>query len=245
MYIVAFSVAAILMFYRVKHEKFPYTKEQIFDFLIWVILGIVIGGRVGYVLFYEPLYYLSYPLQIISPFGVVNGQLQLIGIAGMSYHGGLIGAIIASAWFAKKRKMDFWELVRFVIPTIPLGYFFGRIGNFINGELYGRATDVPWGMYFPRDPDGLLRHPSQLYEAALEGLVLFAILWLLRKKKFFKGFFLGLYIIGYGIARFLVEFFREPDLHLGAVLGWLTMGQVLSVCMIVGGGVFLWGMRRA
>lgn len=244
MYVVAFSVAALLIWYRVKHEKFLYTKEQIFDLLFWLIFGLLIGGRLGYVLVYEPMYYLSHPLQIFSPFGFVDGNLRLVGIAGMSYHGGLIGGILAGLWFAKKRRMDIWELVRFVVPTIPLAYFFGRIGNFINGELYGRATDVPWGMYFPRDPSGVLRHPSQLYEALLEGLLLFAVLWMLKKKNFFKGFFLGAYIIGYGIARFFVEFFREPDPQLGAIALGLTMGQILSGAMIVGGTVFLVVMKR-
>ena len=244
MYVVAFTVATLLMFYRIKHEAFKYTKEQVFDFLVWVVLGIVLGGRFGYVVFYEPLYYIAHPLQIFSPFGYIGGQLQLVGIAGMSYHGGLIGAIIASVLFAKKRKIDMWKLIRFVMPTVPLGYMFGRIGNFINGELYGRATERVFGMYFPSDPSGLLRHPSQIYEAILEGLVLFVILWILRKNKFFKGFFLGVYIAGYGIARFVIEFVRVPDVHLGTVLGPFTMGQVLSSVMIVGALVFLWVMRK-
>ena len=143
--------------------------------------------------------------------------MHFVGISGMSYHGGAIAVILAGIIFCYKRGIDFWRMTDLFCSAAPLGYTFGRIGNFINGELYGRATDVPWGMFFPLDPEHLLRHPSQLYEAFFEGIVLFAILWALRKKFSFTGAIFALYIVGYGIVRFFIEFFREPDAHIGLV----------------------------
>ncbi len=206
--------------------------------------GLLIGGRFGYALFYNFGYYFQHPLEIILPFDFSNG-IRFIGISGMSYHGGLIGVIIMSILFCRKRKIDFWKFADLFCPAIPLGYTFGRIGNFINGELYGRITTVPWGMYFPLDPTHSLRHPSQLYEAIFEGIVLFILLWLIRKKKMFDGFLIGIYICGYGFVRFIIEFFREPDSQLGFVLGPLSMGQVLCILMMMAGIAVLFWRKKA
>jgi len=161
----------------------------------------------------------------------------------MSYHGGVIGIVIAWYLFARKNKISIFKIADLIIPAVPLGFTFGRLGNFINGELYGRVTESAIGMYFPSAMDGLVRHPSQLYEAFFEGLVLFAIVWPLRKKKLFTGFISGLYIFGYGFFRFFIEFYREPDEHLGFVLGSLSMGQVLCIAMMIGAGV-LWYIAK-
>ena len=155
----------------------------------------------------------------------------------MSYHGGVIGLVIVTIWFCRKKRINAWKFADFIVPAVPLGYTLGRLGNFANGELYGRPTSWVGGMYFPLDPLQQLRHPSQLYEAFFEGLVLFAILWVLRKKKVFHGFLAALYLIGYGSFRFLIEFVREPDPQLGFVLLGLTMGQILCLSMILAGGL--------
>jgi phosphatidylglycerol:prolipoprotein diacylglycerol transferase len=162
----------------------------------------------------------------------------------MSYHGGVIGVILVSIFFCHKYRINFWNFADLLCPAIPLGYTFGRIGNFINGELYGRVTAVPWGMYFPLDPMHQLRHPSQLYEVFFEGIFLFVILWSLRKMKCFDGFFFSLYLIGYGLVRFFIEFVREPDPQLGFILGPFTMGQILCIFMILG-GIFIMLIRRS
>lgn len=237
MYVVGFSVVFLLVYYRLKHDNFSYELETILDLFIWMILGVIIGGRLGYVIFYKPMFYLSHPLQIITPFQIAEGHLKLVGIRGMSYHGGLIGVIASVLWFCNNKSINFWKLTGLIAPAAPLGYMFGRIGNFINQELYGRVTDVSWGMYF--QGQNQLRHPSQLYEAVLEGIVIFLVLWPLRNKDYLKGKLLALYIILYGVARFIVEFFRQPDPFLGFILGPLTMGQILSLLMIIGGlGLF-------
>ena len=234
MYLVAFCLTYFLVLYRIKSEKYPYTKENVQDFLFWAIIGLILGARLGYVFFYNFSYYMQHPLEIISPFEFKNG-LHFVGISGMSYHGGAIGIVLTSIIFSVRNRIPFWNFGDLVAPVIPLGYTFGRIGNFINGELWGRATTVPWGMYFPLDQSHQLRQPSQLYEAFFEGVFLFAVLWLLRKKKRFDGFFLSLYLMGYGMVRFFIEFFREPDEQLGLVLGSLSMGQVLCLIMILCG----------
>ncbi len=245
MYIVAFALVYSLVLYRIKQEKYEYTAETIQDYMVWAMLGVIIGGRLGYVLFYNFGYYWQHPLEIILPFDFSNG-MKFTGLSGMSYHGGALGVAAVSAYFCITRKINFWHFVDLFVPAIPLGYFFGRIGNFINGELYGRVTTMAWGMYFPLDQTQKLRHPSQLYEAFFEGIILFALLWLIRKKKRFDGFLLGIYICGYGFVRFIIEFFREPDYQLGFVLGSLSMGQVLCLLMISGGlAVLLWRKRAA
>jgi phosphatidylglycerol:prolipoprotein diacylglycerol transferase len=243
MYLAAFGCTYALVLYRIRREGYPYRQEQIQDYLIWAILGVIVGGRLGYVTFYNAAYYLQHPLEILLPFSF-RGGFHFVGISGMSYHGGAIAVLAASVIFCRRQGIDFWRFADLFCPAIPLGYTFGRIGNFINGELYGRVTDVPWGMFFPLAPTRELRHPSQLYEAFFEGIVLFAALWLIRKRSPFPGALLALYLIGYGLARFVIEFVREPDAQLGFVLGSLSMGQLLSLLMIAGGG-WLYAWRRS
>ncbi len=244
MYIVAFTIVYFLTARRIKKEKLDYSEEFLSNAITWAILGLLIGARFGYVLFYNFDQFLSDPISIISPFRRVGGQLKFTGIAGMSYHGGVIGIVAAWYLFARKNKISIFAIGDLIIPAIPLGFTFGRLGNFINGELYGRVTDAAIGMYFPAVRDGLLRHPSQLYEATFEGLVLFAIVWPLRNYRPFTGFISGLYIFGYGFFRFFIEFFRQPDEHLGFVLGPLSMGQVLCLAMMAGSGVLWWLAKR-
>ena len=245
MYLVAFAVVDFLTLYRIKNEGYEYTAETVQDYLVWAMLGLVLGARFGYALFYNFGYYFQHPLEIISPFDFSHG-FKFVGISGMSYHGGLIGIVIVSILFCRKHKIKFWNFGDLFCTAIPLGYTFGRIGNFINGELYGRVTTVPWGMYFPLDPSQRLRHPSQLYEALFEGIVLFLLLWLIRKKKMFDGFLIGIYICGYGFVRFFIEFFREPDYQLGLVLGFMSMGQVLCLLMMAAGmGILIWRKNAA
>jgi len=234
MYVVAIAIVYFLVLYRLNNERYEYPKEIIQNYFVWAIPGIIIGGRLGYVLFYDLKYFVANPLRIICPFDFSNG-LHYIGIFGMSHHGGVIGVILISIFFCHKYSINFWHFADLFSPAIPLGYTFGRIGNFINGELYGRVTTLPWGMYFPLDPTHRLRHPSQLYEAFFEGIFLFIILWSLRKTKCFDGFLFSLYLIGYGLIRFFIEFAREPDPQLGFILGPFTMGQILCIGMILGG----------
>ncbi len=246
MYIVAFGSTFFLVLYRLKHEKqFEFTTDQIKDITTYLILGLIVGARLGYVLFYNFSYYIKHPLEIIVPFSFSNG-FTFTGISGMSYHGGLIGATFAAWFYFNKAKLNWWSGVDLFVPVIPLGYTFGRLGNFINGELFGRATTSAVGMYFPMAPAGQLRHPSQLYEAFFEGIFLFVILWSIRKIKIPNGAMLALYLIGYGIVRFFIEYFREPDAHLGFVLLSFSMGQILCLLMIAAGILlyfYLW--RRA
>ena len=207
--------------------------RQVDDFLLWATLGVVLGGRLGYVLFYKPGFYLQHPLEI---FAVWQG--------GMSFHGGLLGVALAIVLFARRAAIPVLALADMAAAVAPIGLGLGRIANFINGELWGRVSDVPWAMVFPTGgPDP--RHPSQLYEALLEGLVLFLLLWLLRRRVDAArqpGFITGAFLAGYGIARIVGELFREPDAHLGFLLGGTTMGQWLSVPLVLAG---LWLARRA
>jgi len=238
MYLLSFLIVYLLVLYRVKNDDIRFKKETIDNYFYWVIIALLIGGRIGYVLFYNLAYYIKHPLEVISPFDINNG-LRYVGIYGMSYHGALMGIIAASLIFCRKYKLNFWLLADLFVPAVPLGYAFGRLGNFINGELYGRVTTVPWGMYFPLDSSHQLRHPSQLYEALFEGIFLFIILWNLRKKIRIPGGLFSLYLIGYGVIRFFLEFFRQPDQQLGFVVGYLTMGQILCLIMTVGGLILL------
>ncbi len=246
MYIVAFALTYVLLLYRAKKEDFPgYSPERIQDLMVWFIVGTILGGRLGYVLVYDLGYYAAHPLKIILPFDFSDG-FRFTGISGMSYHGGVIGVVTAGYLFSRRHKLSFVRMMDFVAPAAPLGYTFGRLGNFINGELYGRVTTVSWGMYFPLDPSRQLRHPSQLYEAFFEGIFLFVLLWFLRKSPRLRGGLLGLYLIGYGAVRFGIEFFRQPDPHLMYVLGSFTMGQLLcGAMMLVGAVVFVIGRRAA
>jgi phosphatidylglycerol---prolipoprotein diacylglyceryl transferase len=209
------------------------TREQADDYVTWITLGIILGGRLGYVLFYRPGHYLLHPWEI-----------AFVWQGGMAFHGGALGVIVATLWFCRRNALDPLAFGDRVAPVVPIGLFLGRCANFINGELWGRVSDVPWAMVFPTggaEP----RHPSQLYQAALEGAVLFALLqWAVRQERLRarRGFIVGLFLLGYGVARIAGEFFREPDAHLGFLLGVVTMGQVLSVPMVLAG---IWLMRRA
>lgn len=208
------------------------TTTQIDDLLVWVMLGVIGGGRIGYVLFYKPSMILGDPLQILQPW---NG--------GMSFHGGFLGVIIACALYARKHKVSNLQLLDLGAATVPVGLGLGRLANFINGELYGRVSDVPWAMVFPHGGPNP-RHPSQLYEFALEGVVLFTIaLVAIYKFKALekRGLVAGLFVIGYGVSRFLIEFAREPDAHIGFIGGWGTLGMIYSLPLIATG---IWLIMR-
>jgi len=245
MYLVAFAITYGLVLYRLKHEdRFQITRQQVNDLTTVIILGLMVGARLGYVVFYNLGYFIRHPLEIFLPFEFSNG-ITFTGISGMSYHGGLIG-ILAAAWlYARKNRLRLRDIADLYIPGIPLGYTFGRLGNFINGELYGRMTTAPIGMYFPLAPEKALRHPSQLYEAFFEGVFLFAVLWSVRRAKAPGGAMLAFYLMGYGLVRFFIEFFREPDAHIGFVVGAFSMGQVLCAAMIAAGAILFFGLRSS
>lgn len=229
---------------NIKYTKYQ-TQETLLDFLLFAFFGGLLGGRIGYVIFYNPAYFLTHPMRIVSPFNLMDGGFE--GLYGMSYHGALVGGI-AGAWiFSKIRRINFLEYADFVVPALPLGYFFGRIGNFLNGELFGRVTSSKFGMYFASSPN-VLRYPSQLFEAFVEGLLLFAVLWKVRnQKKINPGFFLFFYIAGYCAARFFCEFFRSPDDQIGFLFWGLTMGQIISIIFIIvfSGWVFFKNKKSA
>ena len=228
-YIVGFLIVYLLLVWRIKKEEFPQsTPGLLLDFMIVAIFCTLIGGRVGYVLFYNFSYFVAHPLAIISPYDAGG---FFVGIFGMSFHGALVGVLIGSYFFCKVKKISFSSWSDFIVPAVPLGYFFGRVGNFLNGELFGRVTSSPWGMYFLTDPS-VRRYPSQLLEGVLEGLVLFALMWPLRNNPKLKGNLLIFYIIGYSFFRIIAEFFREPDPQLGYIFGFATMGQILSAAAI-------------
>ena len=225
LYATALLSAIIIAHWIIKKDNLNISKDALDSYIWWVEIGIILGARIGYVLFYDlnTSYYLTHPWQIFNPFGADG---SFVGISGMSYHGALAGFIIASILWCRKYKVSFWFMADIAALAVPLGYIFGRIGNFVNKELIGRVTDVPWGIYV----DGVLRHPSALYEAFLEGLVIFIILFAVRIKKQFDGQLGLLYVILYSIMRIIAELFREPDIQLGFLLGtsWLTMGMVIS-----------------
>jgi phosphatidylglycerol:prolipoprotein diacylglycerol transferase len=211
------------------------TTEVIDDLLVWTIVGIILGGRLGYVLFYNLPYYSANPLQALA-----------VWQGGMSFHGGLLGVTVAMIWFARRRRLELLRLSDLVSCAVPLGLFFGRIANFINGELYGRVSDLPWAFVFPR-AGHLSRHPSQLYEAALEGLLLFLVLaWLAWRGKAHQkpGLLTGVFLCGYALARALVELVRQPDAQIGLLPLGTTMGQWLSLPMLLGGLYLIWRVRR-
>ena len=242
MYPVGFLTAFFLVIYRIRSEKLILEENDVFDFLLWAIISVIVGARIGHVVSSDLNYYLTNPWKIISPFDFSDG-LHYTGILGMSYHGGAIALVLAYILFCYIKKINHWQFADIVAPAIPAGYTFGRIGNFINGELYGKVTTLPWGMYFPTDPTHQLRHPSQLYEAFLEGIVLFIILWHLRKKKWFNGLTMSVYLIGYGIARFIIEFIREESAMTKPFLGFLNLAQVMSLLML-GAGLLLIFIRK-
>jgi phosphatidylglycerol:prolipoprotein diacylglycerol transferase len=234
LYLTGFLVVYLLVVYKVKSENLQYTTKTISDLFLWAILGSLIGGRLGYVLLYDFSFFCNHPLKVFLPLEHSSG-IDYTGISGLSYHGGVIGILFACILFCYKHRIDFWHLGDLITSIIPIGYTLGRLGNFVNGELYGRVTTSSLGMYFPLDPTNQLRHPSQLYEAFFEGLLLFVILWNLRKIKCFDGFTFSVYFIGYGVMRFFIEFVREPDPQVGLILGYFTMGQILCLCMILSG----------
>lgn len=217
-----------------RSTRYGWSVTQVEDMLFYGAIGVIIGGRLGYAIFYDLANTLSNPLTI---FKVWQG--------GMSFHGGLLGVLVAFGWFARKSGKTYFEISDFIAPLVPLGLFFGRIGNFINGELWGKVSDVPWAMVFPTGGP-LARHPSQLYEAALEGLALFAILWLFSSRSRPVGAISGLFLLGYATFRFVIEFVRVPDQQYGYFWAdWLTMGQILSLpMMLLGVIIMVWAYRR-
>jgi len=222
MYLTGFMLLLWLGKSRIrKHPEYGWTEKQLDDVLFYGALGVILGGRLGYVLFYQPSYFLAHPAEILA-----------VWQGGMSFHGGFLGVLAAVAIFARKEGKRWLAMMDFIAPLVPPGLAAGRLGNFINGELWGRPTDLPWGMVFPQ-VDALPRHPSQLYEFSLEGIALFLILWIYSRKPRPVGSVSGLFLIGYGSFRFLVEFTRQPDSFLGYVAHGLTMGQLLSFPMIV------------
>ncbi len=238
-YLAAFVLFVLLGRLRLKHEPFASQREpawaprDVEDILFLGVLGVVAGGRIGYCVFYQPGYYLQHPLEV---FAVWQG--------GMSFHGGLIGVLLAMVWFARSRGRPWLQVMDFVAPCVPTGLAAGRVGNFLNGELWGRVADpsLPWGMVF-RGAGDLPRHPSQVYQFLLEGLLLFVLLWLYARKPRATGQVSALFLLGYGVFRFIAEFFREPDAHLGLLSLGMSMGQWLCVPMIVGGLALAWVSR--
>lgn len=228
MYVLALLTALGAAKWFMKKDKLPITHALLDNYFIWIEVGIILGARIGYILFYDTntAYYLMQPWQMFNPF--MDGEF--VGIRGMSYHGAIVGFILATFFFKyRHKKTDIWGLLDLVALSVPIGYIFGRIGNFLNKELVGRVTDSGVGIYV----DGVLRHPSQLYEAFLEGLLVFIILYMYRKYKKFSGELIALYGGLYSLARFVAEFWRQPDYQMGFVYGgWMSMGQALSLLMI-------------
>ena len=234
MYLMAFGLFFFLGRYRAKRDPWRGVSYALIDDLLFFgVLGVVLGGRLGYVLFYKPGYYAAHPLEI---FAVWQG--------GMAFHGGFLGVLVAAWWVARRHRIGWLALTDFIAPLIPCGLAAGRMGNFINGELWGRASDVPWAVVFPQGGP-VPRHPSQLYQFALEGLLLFAILWLYSAGRRPAGAVSGAFLLGYGVFRFTAEYFREPDNFLGLLALDLSMGQWLSLPMIaVGAGLLAWAFGR-
>jgi phosphatidylglycerol:prolipoprotein diacylglycerol transferase len=235
MYLLGFGFSFICMLQILKWRKFDFIPDDISDMLFYSVFGVILGGRLGYVFFYNASYYLQHPLEIPA-----------IWQGGMSFHGGFLGVVVALFLVGFKRKKKLLEIGDLVAVATPIGLFFGRIGNFINAELWGRTTDVSWGIVFPGG--GILpRHPSQLYEALLEGVLLFVVLLILHRRRVTTGIVMFSFISGYGLSRFIVEFFREPDAHIGFLPGHVTMGQLLSFPMFIVGliGIYLvWNKRK-
>ena len=240
-YLAAFALFMLLGVRRLRHQPFasvtdpaPWTRKDVEDILFYGVLGVIVGGRLGYCLFYKPSFYLTHPLEI---FAVWQG--------GMSFHGGLLGVIFALVLYARSRHRPWLQVADFVAPCIPLGLAAGRVGNFINGELWGRfaPVDLPWGMVFPQSGSMLPRHPSQVYQFLMEGVLLFVVMWLYARKQRGEGQVAGLFLIGYGVLRFAAEYFREPDDFLGLLSLGLSMGQWLCVPMVIA-GLLLWWRGR-
>ncbi len=238
-YLVAFGLFLFLAGRRVRLPWFAgagWTRRDVEDLLFYGVVGVVLGGRLGYVLFYKPGYYAGHPLEV---FAVWKG--------GMSFHGGLLGVTLAMILFARWRRRPFWQVADLIAPCVPTGLASGRVGNFINGELWGRAADptLPWAMVFPQSGSAMPRHPSQIYQFLLEGLLLFVLLWLYARRPRGAGQVSGAFLFGYGVFRFIAEYFREPDSFLGLLALNMSMGQWLCVPMIVGGAALWgWGARQ-
>ena len=225
-YVLGFVMAYFIIDYLAKKKKISLSKDDIADFLLYIIVGTVLGARIFYIIFYNLPFYLSNPFEMLA---VWHG--------GLSFHGGLIGSVIAGFYFCKRKKIDFYEIADITVIPLALGLALGRIGNFINGELYGRITDVPWAVKFP-DAEGF-RHPSQIYES-FKNLLIFSTLWIIKDKKLPRGFIFWLFVVMYSALRFIVEFTREPDEQLGFIIGFLSMGQVLSIVMFAIGIFFIY-----
>lgn len=237
MYLVGFAAAWWLGRLRARQPGSLWTAEQVGDMVFYGALGAVLGGRIGYILFYDLPVYVHEPLKMLK-----------IWEGGMSFHGGMIGVLVAMWLLGRNTHKSFFQVTDFLAPLVPIGLGAGRIGNFINGELWGKVSDVPWAMVFPNPQAGeLARHPSQLYQAFLEGAALFLILWFFSRKPRPAMTVSGMFLAFYGLFRFIVEFVREPDAQLGYLaFGWLTMGQVLSTPMILGGiGLLWWAYSKA
>ena len=242
-YLAAFGLFFFLANLRLRHEPFAsiagpgdWSRKDIEDILFLGVMGVVIGGRLGYCLFYKPGYYLSHPLEILA-----------VWQGGMSFHGGMLGVLASQLWFAYSRKRPWLQVMDFIAPCVPTGLAAGRVGNFINGELWGRfsSPDLPWGMVFKNSGSMLPRHPSQVYQFLLEGLLLFVLLWLYARKPRKMGQVSGAFLLGYGVFRFIAEFFREPDDFLGILALGMSMGQWLCVPMIIGGlWLWIWASKR-
>ena len=230
--LLAFTSAWFLAQWRVKQYQQDWTTEQIGDLIFYAAIGVILGGRLGYMLFYNTQQLISHPLSLLK-----------IWQGGMSFHGGLLGVLIAMIVYSYKIKKPFWQITDFVVPLVPLGIAFGRLGNFINGELWGRVTVVPWGMVF-RQIDDQPRHPSQLYELGLEGIVLFIAVWWYAARPRPAGCVTGIFLMGYALCRLIIECFREPDPQMGYIaFNCMTMGQLLSIPMLLA-GLYLWLARR-
>jgi len=233
-YLVAFALFYFLALQRTRQPQWAHggwTGRDVEDLLFYGVLGVILGGRLGYVLFYKLGEYLQHPLDIF-----------MVWKGGMSFHGGLLGVLVAMALFARKRGLSFWQVTDLIAPCVPTGLASGRIGNFINGELWGRAADpsLPWAMIFPQSGSLVPRHPSQLYQFALEGMLLFVLLWLYARRPRQTGQVSGAFLLGYGVFRFTAEFFREPDSFLGLLALNMSMGQWLCVPMVAAGVWLMW-----
>ena len=238
-YLAAFGLFLFLAGRRVALPWFAdigWTRRDVEDLLFYGVLGVVIGGRIGYALFYKPGQYLANPFEIL-----------MVWKGGMSFHGGLLGVIVAMAWFARKKGRSFFQVTDLIAPCVPTGLASGRVGNFINGELWGRAADpsLPWAMIFPQSGSAMPRHPSQVYQFLLEGLLLFVLLWWYASKPRATGQVSGMFLIGYGFFRFVAEYFREPDAFLGLLALGMSMGQWLCVPMLLAGvAIWSWAARQ-
>lgn len=238
-YLAAFGLFLLLARWRATREPFAgrgWQRSDVEDLLFYAVVGVVLGGRLGYVLFYKPAHYLAHPLEALA-----------VWQGGMSFHGGLIGVLLALALFGRMRGRCFFDVSDLVAPCVPIGLAMGRLGNFVNGELWGRFADpsLPWAMVFPQSGSALPRHPSQLYQFALEGVLLFALLWWFGRRPRPLGRVSALFLMGYGVLRFVAEYFREPDDYLGLLALNLSMGQWLCIPMVLAGAVmWVWAGRN-